>query len=693
MRPSRSDEGNSAIIGLLIGATMFIAVFGYIAIDAIESGEDIAPVSDADLEGVANSLAETVFSGGAGWYAGGACTVAGKVNAAGFEPEGVAAGRFGIGEEVCNDEPFARANLSFAKLTNIYNAKKVGDVANDVVDYPEAVDSLDLDEAGYDFHLRSWPVLPSVQQMLRKGYRDPYIHPLYIGDYASAVGATKAVQHLAGVVDGLDAITLYVHVTNNGSVSAMFGVNFEIRLDAGNVDFTLHSRELAPGASQNLTYQIRKTSDWEWADAAQKFATYTISDVDDAFQTGTIAMPMIMTHLLTQPLLVVEADKLYFKLSGGNVNAKIHYASYAGDGKGKSFSDWTLRVDDGLGLPVATYVLPNSQKGFESRTFTSAGTYTSKLLNDALLLVWNSDIINVVADDPEPFGGSAADAPQAPVAEEIRYVDAILESFEANVFDAAYTHALVPFAAGGDVYPDVKSVMDNDLPLVLTDENGDPTLSQYNAIFVGSNVDHNAMTSSAAKDSIRDWVFEGGTLVVFGSDAQNVQWLQPLFHSALETANGGLSASDEQHPSLHVPNQLDWDAYGYSTEWGYNSGSDAYFTHVVSAGEEGDVLGVSDSGSFGAGRILLSAWRPYDLVPDQSTLCPADLSDATECQPIFLVHNLVTLAYRQLYIDFGPELPQDAPVGSVTRIASVYHPDLEQTVTVAVQVFVFEGSG
>ncbi|MBI2078100.1 MAG: hypothetical protein HYT80_06990 [Euryarchaeota archaeon] len=689
MRTSPREDGASAIIGLLVGASVFVAVFGYVAIESLEENKQVETVDKLDLESIANSVADQLVGPGDGWYQNGACDASGKINAANFTPErigqksgGVSLGRFGLGEESCHAEAAARSNLSFAKISNIYGAKRLADPADGAVDYDEAVDSLALDDEDYNFHIRSWPVMPSVQQMLRKGFRDPYVKALYIGDYGPPVPIVKKVQHVAGAVDGVDAVTLYVHVTNNQSASTILAVEFVIGLDFGDVDFTLHSRELAPGESQNLTYQIRKTSDWEWQSDAHKYATYTIQDVEGAIESGTISMPMTMTSLLTREILVVEVDKLYFELSGGSTTAKVHYASYDGSGKQKTFNDWTLRVVDGLGLPVSTTVLPNGQKGSVTNPYTTAGTYTAQLLNDVLLLVWNTDVINVVSTVPGPFGGNPSNVPQASVTEEIRYIDAIVAGFQPNVVDEEYDHVLVPYAAGGDVYPDIKGVMDDQLPLALTDASGDPTLAGFNTLFVGSNVDHSAMTSNAAKETIHDWVFAGGTLIVFGSDEQNVQWLEPIFHSALETANGGLSAIDEQHPSLHIPNQLDWETFEYSTEWNYNSGSDEYFTHIVSAGVEGDVLSASEAGTFGKGRVVLSSWRPYDLVPDQASICPADLSDAPDCQAIFLVHNLVTLAYRQLYLDYGPNLPDGSAVGSVSRIVSTYHPDLQQTVTV-----------
>ena len=58
-----------------------------------------------------------------------------------------------------------------------------------------------------------------------------------------------------------------------------------------------------------------------------------------------------------------------------------------------------------------------------------------------------------------------------------------------------YDTVAVPYQSGGDIYPDVKVVMNNDLVSALIDSNGQPTYNKYNVLFVGSNVDHAAMTS------------------------------------------------------------------------------------------------------------------------------------------------------------------------------------------------------
>ena len=121
------------------------------------------------------------------------------------------------------------------------------------------------------------------------------------------------------------------------------------------------------------------------------------------------------------------------------------------------------------------------------------------------------------------------------------------------------------------------------LPLVthLTD----PASHQL-LLVVGSDVDHNSMTSSAAKQTIRDWVYAGGFLIVFGSYQQAVQWLQPIFHSALDSASDPLLTPDTAHPILHTPNELDYVSFDSGGNiWEFNRDEDAsHFSPVIASG-------------------------------------------------------------------------------------------------------------
>lgn len=706
MRRMRED-GLTPIIGFVIATVIFVVSFYYVVDTAVKRQGDTSGADFAFYSNQAETMAGVIFDRGSGWYDGAACTATGAPNTAAFKPEGVGAvdaqgeptGRFGLGDEVCGaslTQPRTFNNLSFSKFANVYRAQ-YEKTANDRVDYREARTSLGLDQRNVDFHLRSWPVLASVRQILASGYKDPHMRPLYIGDYTSISGGGTP-PYTKGVIDAADRVVVYINVTNNGATSTVFDAFFEIYLKGGTPAFTLHSKVLGAGESGNLSFTLLKTADWDWKFNNQKWVDVEIHDKDTKLIDTTISMSAItMTYASARQNQFAESEKLTFILGGAqqqsqSVNAKYYYSSYNGKGELKAFSDWSYRLVDPAGNTVATTALPNNvAQGHVERTFTSAATYTVRLENDAGTTVWNTDNVNIVDTEPGPFGGSATFSPGLSVLPEVRYIDLLFENFDANAYSATYSHPTVPYAAGGDVYPDIKDSLNNDLPLALTDASGNPTLSKYTTIMVGSNVDHNAMTSQAAKGAIRDWVFAGGTLIVFGSDDQSVNWLQPIFHASIDSASGGLATPDTEHPSLRVPNDLDYTNFKFSTEWNYVAGADTKFTHVVTSGPTGDVLGVGNPGSFGSGRVILSSWRPYDLTNDQATTCPEPLSADDPCQAIFLIHNLVTLSYRELYLDFGPPLPMGSPIGAQLRIGSVYHPEFGQLVEVVIQVFAFPG--
>ena len=160
----------------------------------------------------------------------------------------------------------------------------------------------------------------------------------------------------------------------------------------------------------------------------------------------------------------------------------------------------------------------------------------------------------------------------------------------------------------GDVFPDDKQYLTDVLP---------SRINEYDMLFVGSTVDHESLTSNAVKDGIRDWVLAGGSLVVFGSDSQSFQWLQPMFQVGTTTVNSGAFAPDVSHPILLEPNELAWSDYEYyGLGWDIkDQGSGAHyddFQHIIQDDGE-DVLAVSVDGAFGTGRIYLSTFRPGDI--------------------------------------------------------------------------------
>jgi hypothetical protein len=284
----------------------------------------------------------------------------------------------------------------------------------------------------------------------------------------------------------------------------------------------------------------------------------------------------------------------------------------------------------------------------------------SSLSSDDRILVYNDTI-----DEYPGISGNYAPTPESMY--ESQMLRDLVENFTIDSYDE-----------DGDLYPDIKRVMNNDLA------NNISAGTTYEAVVVGSNVDHNSMTSESAKNAVRDFVLRGGLLVVLGSDDQRVSWLEPLFHSSISTAGDGISTPDPTHPILHTPQELTWQTYndnGHS--WQFNSDDDAsHFTHVIvrdDAGGPADIVGVSKPGHFGNGTIVLTGWQLYDLMSPQD-----------DFQSKSVLYNFLMQALGQLFVDFGPRIPDHAEVASTTRMATAPHPAIPgEQVLVRMVLYVF----
>ncbi|HUR64588.1 MAG TPA: hypothetical protein VM241_08920 [Candidatus Thermoplasmatota archaeon] len=212
----------------------------------------------------------------------------------------------------------------------------------------------------------------------------------------------------------------------------------------------------------------------------------------------------------------------------------------------------------------------------------------------------------------------------------------------------------LPYIDGG-VYPDIKSYLDANLAA---------RLPNYDLLIVGSGVDQASMTSAAVKNTIRDWVLAGGTLVVLGTANLNYQWLQPLVSTGVRTANGAATAPDPTHPLLREPHLLDWQRYNsHNVGWQPATG----FSHVIVKGGQ-DVLAISDDGAFGAGRIILTTYQPREVA---TGIGQREAEDFIENVVLFTDHS-------HLYLEYGPTQPDLQPVSVAVRQSHLYDPVLGQ---------------
>jgi hypothetical protein len=702
-RDWRREDAASPILAFLIASALFVGTFTYLVFESTGQGQDSEVSLSAQLSSQAANLADLlVATPGLKWYSSDACE-SGIINATKITPDAVGvvgSGRFGLGREPCGT-PVSQAGdvhqIDYNKLIDLNSALMQADATNNHLDYEEARRSLGLDKRNLDFHVRTEPVLENIRQILKTGYKDPNLKPLYLGDYEAQSGGApvvRVVQKTSGVVSTSENATLWVHITNNGSVPTVFEVAFRVPLKDATVELLAHTDLVAASGTFNVTTVVRKTADWQWANTNNKKVNFTITDPAGSVGSGSIDLSGItMTHASTRKLLHITADKLSFLIGqSGSVNAKVHYESRDGKGNLVNNNDWRMKVLNPDNSTFSTVSLGNKKSGFEQFSFSTAGTYKARLENSAGSTLLNLDLVNVVSSaigDFTPSGGSGTYKPQASVAPEIAYIDAIIENFDPYVFSNTYDNATVPYQAGGDVLPDIKKVMNNDLPARLTDASGAVTTSKHNVLFVGSNVHHNSMTSAAAKQTIRDWVYAGGLLIVLGSTEQTVNWLQPIFHTAIDGAGGGISTPDENHPILTTPNRLDYESFNtHDIVWQFNRQQDAdLFTHVVTE-SQGDYMAVSNPGDLGEGRVILTSYQPFDLVDGQAADCTPGAFTA-ECPALQLVHNLMSIGYSGLYVDYGPKLPHDREHGSVIRIGAVDHPQLATRIALRVYVYIF----
>lgn len=704
MRNLREEGGASPLLGFIVATVVFTASFYYVVDTAVRRDQDTTHADNVSVQDTAQSLADVIFQKGAGWYATPVCLASGAVDSTKFQPEAVgSSGRMGLGDEGCGksgSEARAVNNLSFEKFQNLYGSKLTADGSNVKVDYAEARKSLGLDGRQIDFHLRSWPVLLSTREVLKTGQKDPYMKVLYIGDYEAnnGQGQVRLVQHTKGFVSSADNVTVWVRVVNNGTTSTVFTVDFNVPVYSS---YTVsgHTPVLAPGAAYNVTLNLNKSSDWTWADGANKYVSYEIRDKQGGLGNGQVSLAAIsMSHASTRKSLFAFSDAPTFKITGGgNVNVKFHYLEKEGDGDESNFNDWTFKLYDPSDALQQTDVLPNDKKGFKTRTVSAEGAWKARLFNDAISFEWDRDVLNVVSTEPAAFtpGAATTYAPTSAAVDEVRYIEALIENFDNRSYSTTYGSAAIPYAAGGDVFPDDSDALKNDLEALLEDDLGNAWTGEYTTIMVGSNVEQQGFNPDAVKGLIKNWEYAGGTLIVFGSDDQRTAWLEPIFKAKLDPSSGGLYTPDLEHPALNVPNDLDYAGYITDSTWEYNGADGDSFQHIVQQGD-GDALAIAKPGVFGSGKVLLTGWRPSALTADQATACPnplptGDGASTLQCQPLFLIQNLVTLSYRELYLDYGPAIPTGVAVGAQLRIGSMYHTELRQLVPLTLQVFAFGG--
>ncbi|HVL87510.1 MAG TPA: hypothetical protein VM681_05845 [Candidatus Thermoplasmatota archaeon] len=545
---------------------------------------------------------------------------------------------------------------------------------NGVPDYAEIRSALGLPDHG-GFHLRTAPVAA--------GLDDPAFTPLrgipvaYVGDFQEVHGGgnRRTVNASASMADLGTHVRVDVTIHNNGTQATVFQYAVEVPLRNATASQTQNTRLLLPDQAATVSFRLYRATNWAWADAAERNVTIRISDVDDLVGTLKVQLPLDMrTGALSGNdigMLWIDAATV---VHDAGTKATFYFGAQAGDGKDKNNVPVTVELwNADTGSLVQSWSGGSVKTGSNAKVTTSAnvaaGNYTLGIRNSDGSILGN-DTIHASATEVAKFTPGAG--PVTLVESAVSVLErALLASMLPDFVDRLYNES-------GDVYPDAKSILNGPFA---------DNLPRYRVLVVGSEVDHNSMTSAQAKLAVMNWVLDGGLLVVFGSSDQQVGWLQPLFQASLATSSGGVGVPDPTHPILNTPERLKYLGYkdrGYT--WRLASQSADAFTHVVvregaSGGGQGsssDFLAVSKPGYFGEGSIILSAWTLWGIT---------DPPDERESKAF--LYNVVLQALNVFYVDFGPPIPTDRNVGSATRLAVAPNPMNFLTTYLTVEVILY----
>lgn len=631
-------------------------------------------------------------------------------------------------------------HLSFRKFYNLRLAAFDADDEDGRLNYEEARANLGLEEKGLDFHIRTKPSLQRVQDILDSGYRDPNMKITYVGnvDQTGGGGASdpdpdgglliddarcmKASSHDPRAPD--NALRFIVAVTNGGETTTQFQGHFEIDgLDSklARVDQSVLSESLDPDDVVDVHVDIPNVQ----ADLCSSTTSFSVAIHDTNQQLREVAFDAsdVTDGAAADPAsidLALEADASHYTVDD---DVTLRY-----EGDYDKDETMSLELVNGTGATVHTdsHAIPSSasKQLFEipAATLQSPGLgpddYLALLTHESGAVATQRVLVLASGSSVDPYMPPDASGKynvDESVAVEVGYLDKLVEQFCLTWFDSQ-TETPVgtwdpnktdpPNSIGdwnqrcgfrsdpppspadvqpGDVFPDLKTNLTDDLVQRLENADGTPRYDLVTTLVVGSNVDHNVMTTGNFKWPLKNWVEGGGTLIVFGSADQATEWMQPIFHVGHDSSSGGISTPDESHPMLTVADDLNWEFYDNGERtWRYTQeGAEDKFTNVVEQGGEGGqpVTAISDPGDLGLGTVMFTSWLPYDLY-----------NDGTEDpeQGMMMVNNFLTQGYRDLFLDYGPPIPEGQAVVTAVGKADIEHPQLGR-VALDVTVYVFPG--
>lgn len=534
--------------------------------------------------------------------------------------------------------------LDYRKIKAMRNASMAHET-NNAPDYVDVREALGLTEG--DFHLRTYPVIPDLDDP--RWTKDPRGRVAYVGHFDSARGYATATGSASTAGETLN---VSVSVRNDGADPQIFIVAIGIGNRAGDDVIATddrHTRLLASGETQVVWATFPKM-------AYSPALTGARISVTDAYGTTAVARYWIDataptgTNVPWAPLMT--AGRTYYQ-TGEDV--KFLGDHFEGDGSrinenaGQAAKfvlfnpDGTERVNQSVTLPK------NGVYTYTCTTCTVAGTYRA-VLWDSLIKRNATDIVHVSATALFQGGETLA----AVGVREVNILKSLVENFNGETFNGA-THR------EGDVFSDSSHIRE------LAD-----VLSRYTLLVIGSEVKQTSLNAGDTKWAIADWVQDGGNLVVLGTLESQSRWLDPVYHAAQETANGGIGAPDPTHPVLSSPNQIDYKRY-LDNGRAWRIKDDQPFTHILTRGAAGnshdDTLAVAEPGAYNDGTVVLTSYMAGALTDPQD-----------DAEAMRFMHNLLSQSYNMLFLDYGPAIPEGVAVGSAQRLAAVPHPNVPNAV-------------
>lgn len=619
----REDSASTSSIGLSVAAATFALAFVTANLMVQEPGGVDHRVASLDL-GASNALEVVigqsgVTSDGRPWL---------------DDPDIIA--RFGLAQDG------APNFLDYRKIKSMRNATMVN-ADNNAPDYYDVKDALALN--GVNFHLRTYPIIPGVDDP--RWTKDPHGRFAYFAHYSGASGSGTMAWWV-----NASATTLNVSVAikNTGTDDSIFVSNIGLGDDDENRTYVTeqrHTRLLAANEVQTVWANFPKLQSW-----------------DDDFDDVKVDLADAYGNTLIQPTwrdgeppeggtvkygVRVQANQVYYE-SGDVVSFTAdHY-----DGEGDHLSSdqsgrFVLIGPNGNEWKNVSITLPkgnNKVYTYDCSNCSTVGNYTAVAWNGGMTQR-SVDVVHVSADTM--FDEKTTMDPIAQ--KEVTIIQSLVDGFNDVRFDDDE-------APDGDIFGD-----DSNGPHELSSQ-----LDRYTTIIIGSEVSQTALNAAATKYGIAEWVQNGGNLIVLGTFRQQSNWLEPVYHAAQITANGGIGTPDPTHPILTTPNRLDYQRYlDRARSWDIEN--DAPFTHVLTRGAGGtsmiDTLALAAPGAYNDGTVVLTTYMPGSLTD------PQDDMEAKR-----FLHNLFSQSYNMLFLDYGPPVPSDSPVGSAQRLVAVPHPNV-----------------